>query len=181
MNEKLIPARVVPPGRIIQREIDARGWSQRDLAAIINRPAQAINEIINGTKQITPETAIELGAAFSTTAELWMNLEANYRLWLAHQAKKEEEIAKRSRIYSLAPVRELQKRGWITASPTLKDLEGEICRFLGIHSLEEPVQFSASFRCSTKKQIDPPSRIAWLKRVEYMALKQKCRTYNREH
>lgn len=180
MDEKQVPARVVPPGRIIQREIDARGWSQRDLAAIINRPAQAINEIINGTKQITPETAIELGAAFSTTAELWMNLEVNYRLWLAHKAKKEEEITKRSRIYSLAPVRELQKRGWIAVSPKLEDLEQEICRFLGIHSLEESVQCTASFRCSAKKQIDPSSRFAWLKRVEYLASKQSSRTYNRK-
>ena len=109
-----------------------------------------------------------------------MNLEANYRLWLAHKAKKEEEIAKRSRIYSLAPVRELQRRSWIAASPTLKDLEQEICRFLGIHSLEESVQCTASFRCSAKKQIDPPSRFAWLKRVEYLASKQSSRTYNRK-
>lgn len=33
---------------------------QKDLAEIIGRPVQTINEIIRGSKQITPETALEL-------------------------------------------------------------------------------------------------------------------------
>jgi addiction module HigA family antidote len=83
VDRERLPAIVVAPGRIIQREIEARGWSQKDLAVILNRPFQAVNEIINGVKQITPETAIELGVAFGTSSELWMNLETKYRLWLA--------------------------------------------------------------------------------------------------
>jgi HTH-type transcriptional regulator/antitoxin HigA len=181
VDEKKVPAIVVPPGRIIQREIDARGWSQKDLAVILSRPSQAVNEIINGVKQITPETAIELGAAFGTSSELWMNLETKYRLWLAHQAKNEDAIAKRSRIFSLTPIREIQKRGWINPSLPLEDLEPELCRFLGIDSLETPFRMAASFRCSTKKQPDPPSQFAWLKRVEHLARDKRTGTYDREN
>jgi HTH-type transcriptional regulator/antitoxin HigA len=57
----------------------------------MGRPAQAINEIVKGTKQITPETAIELSAAFGTSAQFWTNLEANYRL---HLAQKEAYITR---------------------------------------------------------------------------------------
>lgn len=46
------------------------------------RPAQAINEIVNGTKPITAETALELAGAFDTSAELWINLEVQYKLAL---------------------------------------------------------------------------------------------------
>ena len=95
------PARVASPGRIITRELEARGWTQRDLAAIMGRPYQAINEIIKGAKQITPETARELAKAFGTSMDFWMNLVANYRLFLAAQEDKEKDIERRSRIYRL--------------------------------------------------------------------------------
>ena len=59
------------PGRILKQELDARDWTQRDLAAILGRPEQAISEIVNGTKQITPETSLELSQAFGTSPEFW--------------------------------------------------------------------------------------------------------------
>jgi addiction module HigA family antidote len=74
------PARAIAPGRILTRELEARGWTQKDLAGIMGRPTQTINEIVKGTKQITPETVLELAEAFGTSAELWTNLEAQYRL-----------------------------------------------------------------------------------------------------
>ena len=88
MSQSLRAARVVSPGRILSRELEARGWTQKDLAEIMGRPIQTINEIIRGTKQVTPETALELADAFNTSPEFWMNLEANYRL---HLARKERD------------------------------------------------------------------------------------------
>ncbi len=79
MTQKLAPARVPAPGRILSRELEARDWTQKDLAAIMGRPVQTINEIIWGILQITPETAIELSQALGTTPEFWTNLEAKYR------------------------------------------------------------------------------------------------------
>lgn len=61
------PARGTPPGRILSRRLDARGWTQRDLAKIMGRPVQAINEIIQSKKQITPETALQLAEVFGTS------------------------------------------------------------------------------------------------------------------
>jgi HTH-type transcriptional regulator/antitoxin HigA len=89
MEQQLIPARIVTPGRILSRELDARGWTQKDLAEIMGRPPQTINEIIKDNKQITPETAIELSKALGTTPNFWINLETNYRLNLAKKQKKE--------------------------------------------------------------------------------------------
>jgi len=86
MTKKLTPARVPPLGIILSEEIEARGWTQKDLAEIMGRLAQTINEIDKGTKQITPETALELSAVFGTSAQFWTNLEANYRLHLAKEA-----------------------------------------------------------------------------------------------
>lgn len=68
-----IPAEVFPPGEFIRDELEARGWTQGDLAEIMGRPAQAVSEIISGKKQIMPQTALELAKAFGDDDALyWM-------------------------------------------------------------------------------------------------------------
>ena len=79
------PFRPVIPGQILRREIEARGWTQKELAIKVERPYQAINEIIHGRKQITAGTALALSHVLGTSAEFWMNLESNYRLDLARK------------------------------------------------------------------------------------------------
>lgn len=137
MANLLKPARATSPGRVLLRELDARGWSQRDLAAIMGRPYQAINQITRGVKRITPETARELAQAFGTSPELWMNLEVNYRLQLAKQEKKEREIARRSHLYSLAPVAELIRRGQIEGSDDVDELEKQVREYLRAYKQEK--------------------------------------------
>ena len=130
MAVTLKPARATSPGHILLRELEARDWSQRDLAVIMGRPYQAINQIVRGIKRITPETARELAQAFDTSPELWMNLEVNYRLQLAKQEEKEHEIARRSRLYSLVPVAELIRRGQIEGSDNVDELEKQVFGYL---------------------------------------------------
>ena len=88
------PAPVFPPGDFIREEIEARGWTQGDLAKILDRPLQTVNTIINGKKAVTPETAVELAAAFGTSPEFWLNLEAAYAL--SRTPPPNPAIAKRS-------------------------------------------------------------------------------------
>ena len=178
MNKTLIPARVTTPGRILQREIDDRGWTQKDLAVIMSRPPQAINEIIRGTKQITPETARELAAALGTSAEFWTNLETNYRLRLTQKKPKEAEIERRSRLYTLAPISELTKRGWIQSAESIDELEQSVCEFLGIKSLQETPQISVNFRHSQILEPEHSNKIAWCKRVEQVVSNQKVNDFD---
>lgn len=89
MSQNPEPARILPPGRILSRELDTRGWTQRDLAEIMNRSAQDINEIVRGIKQITPEIAHELSEALGTSPDFWANLKSKYRI---HLAKKDKDV-----------------------------------------------------------------------------------------
>jgi HTH-type transcriptional regulator / antitoxin HigA len=177
MTKTLTPARLILPGRILQRELDARNWTQKDLAEITNRPPQTINEIIQGTKQITPETAREFSAAFGTSAEFWTNLESNYRIHLAKKKHKEEQIERKSRLYTLAPISELIKRQWIESTESLDELEQSVCKFLGITSPQEMPQFNVSFRHSQILSPEYNSQIAWCKRVEQIVSKQKLEAF----
>ncbi len=43
-------AEIFPPGEFLREELEARGWSQTELAEIIGRPVRLINELIAGKK-----------------------------------------------------------------------------------------------------------------------------------
>jgi HTH-type transcriptional regulator/antitoxin HigA len=165
----------VSPGDILKEELEARGWTQIDLATVMGRPTQAISEIISAAKQVTPQTALELAQALGTTAELWTNLEADYRLALARSRGTDSAISVRARLFGLAPVRELIKRGWIAGAG---DLETELCTFLEIPSIWDSPQTRARLRASVQRGPEEPSVVAWLKRVEWLASRQPVSTFD---
>ena len=64
------------PGVILQEEfLDALGISQSDFAKHLGVSYQRINELINGKRGITADTAWLLSQAFGNSAEFWMNLQ----------------------------------------------------------------------------------------------------------
>ncbi len=74
-----VPAEVFPPGEFIKEEIEARNWTQNDLAQILDLSPRLVSEIIAGKRAITPNTAKRLADAFGTSAQLWMNLDRTYQ------------------------------------------------------------------------------------------------------
>jgi len=75
------PDTAIPPGEYLAEEIQARGISQRELAKRMSRPANAINEIVNGKKAVTAETALQVeGVMPEIPARFWLNMEADYQL-----------------------------------------------------------------------------------------------------
>lgn len=79
----MIPAHRIPahPGEILHEEfLRPMGVSQVALAAHLQVPVQRINEIVNGKRGITPETAWLLSQAFGTSPEFWVNLQTAHDL-----------------------------------------------------------------------------------------------------
>jgi HTH-type transcriptional regulator/antitoxin HigA len=151
------PAEVFSPGEFIREELDARGWKQADLAQIMGRPLQAVNELISGKKQITPETALGLAKAFGDDDALyWMNLESAYRLSKANPV--DDAVARRAKLYSLFPVREMMKRNWIEPSDNLDVVEHRVCKFFRINSLEEKPVLAHAAKAA---QYDERTALQW--------------------
>jgi HTH-type transcriptional regulator / antitoxin HigA len=75
------PDIAIPPGEYLAEEIEARSISQKELAKRMGRPLNAINEIINGKKTITAETALQLEEVMpEIPARFWLNLETDFQL-----------------------------------------------------------------------------------------------------
>lgn len=69
------------PGEILLEDfLKPMGISQYRLAKDISVPARRINEIVQGKRSITADTALRLALFFNTTPELWVNLQTHYDL-----------------------------------------------------------------------------------------------------
>jgi HTH-type transcriptional regulator / antitoxin HigA len=167
-----VPAETFTPGEFIRDELEARGWTQADLAQIMGRPLRLVNELIAGKKQITPDTARGLSQAFGDDDPLyWMNLDSAYRL--ANSQPADDSVTRRSRLYSRFPVRELMKRNWIEPSDNLDVVEHRVCRFYRIKDIEEQPQFAHAAKAtqSDTAQYDERNDLqwAWLFRAQELA------------
>ena len=169
----------VSPGTILEEELEARGLTQKGLARRMGRPPQTVNEIIRAKKAITPETALELEKVLGMSAELWVNLEAVYRMTLARNAERtrlEEEAVWLSKF----PVREMEKRGWIPKFRDNADKTRAVLQFLGIASFREPwSQTAAAFPITGGVQFSPEALGVWLKKGEIDGQQMGTQDYDR--
>ncbi|RQR48400.1 addiction module antidote protein, HigA family [Burkholderia sp. Bp9126] len=175
MNAR-VPAEVFPPGEFLREELEAREWSQQELADILARPPRLISELIAGKRAITPETARGLADAFGTSAEYWMNLESQYQLSKVKVVN--DHVARKARLYSKFPVREMLRRGWVVASDSLEVMEQRFCEFFGLTSLEHEPQLCHAAKKTHATSEVTPLQLAWLFRVRAMASQQKLPAYS---
>lgn len=84
----------IHPGEILLEEfLNPMGISQNELARSMRVPSGRINEIVNGKRSISAETALRLSLALGTTPEFWINLQMMYDLEMV-QSKMAEKIEK---------------------------------------------------------------------------------------
>lgn len=77
----------VGPGQYIKDFLEDKDWSQEELAELIDLSPKQLSQIINDKVRITIETARLLAKAFETSAELWINLDIQYRLSFESDSK----------------------------------------------------------------------------------------------
>lgn len=161
------PAEVCAPGEFLREELDSRGWTQVELAEILDRPPRLISELVSGKRAITPETAVGLAAAFSTSAELWMKLEAAYQL--SKTSLETSVVRRRAKLYGKFPVKEMIRRGWIADSDDVDTLEDNFLQFFGMQSLEDHPTFKHAAKKQEYDSAPMALQLAWLNRAEHVA------------
>jgi HTH-type transcriptional regulator/antitoxin HigA len=165
MNMETSAGLVPPPGFFIREELEARGWSQRDLAFILGCPESVVNVIVSGKRGISPEMAKALGKAFNVPAEFFSNLQNAYDL--AQAREPDAGVARRARLQDRYPVREMLKRGWLEETDAAL-LEIQMARFLEVESVEDIPHLDHAAKKTVSDDIPAP-QLAWLFRVKQIA------------
>src|ERR1700728_3241743 len=164
---RFVPAEAIPPGEFLKDELEARGWTQDDLADVTGISRRQIINLIMGKSGITLETAIALAQAFGQKPEEWMHLRVSYELALS--AQENREVERRAKIFNKVPVREIRRRKWISDSDDTDQLEAEVCKHLEIKAIDEKPQINKAARHGLDYGSDNPAQIAWYFQVRHRA------------
>lgn len=77
------------PGEILLHDfLEPMNKTQQDFAKHLRWTYARVNEIVNGKRGVSEEAALCFSDAFGTSAQFWLNLQANYDLWIAQQGHK---------------------------------------------------------------------------------------------
>lgn len=97
------------PGTILQEDfLKPLGITRNNLAMETRVPANRIGGIVQGTRAVTPETALRLARFFGNSPEFWLNLQQMYDLSNA-RVQAAEKIEREVSPFSLE-AREKRKR-----------------------------------------------------------------------
>jgi len=98
-KQKLQP---IHPGEILMEEfLKPMEISQYKLAKDISVPARRINEIVQGKRSITPDTALRLSRYFGLSERFWINLQGRYDLE-TEKDKLDDRLNKEVHVYAAA-------------------------------------------------------------------------------
>ena len=99
MHKKLAP---LHPGEILREEfLIALGLSPGALAKAMGVPRTRVERIAAETTGVTADTALRLGKALGTSAQLWLNLQNRYDVEMAERAIG-KQLAKIARVKAAA-------------------------------------------------------------------------------
>jgi antitoxin HigA-1 len=83
---------IAHPGRLLKRELAARGLSANRLALDLGVPSGRITDILNGRRGITADTAVRLGRYFGNGAQFWLDLQSQYDIALVERDRGAEIV-----------------------------------------------------------------------------------------
>ena len=76
----------VHPGEILREMyLKAMRVSITEAAEALGVSRKHVSAIVNGRAPVTPDMAMRLAAVFATEAQFWVNLQAQYDLWVVSQ------------------------------------------------------------------------------------------------
>lgn len=185
-STKLRPARKFGPGYFIKEQMEYRNWTQEDLSEVIGMTIKHVNKILQDKQPITLDTAKILSEVFETTPQYWLNLDANYRLWLTNErTDKEIEADLKGLIYERMPVKDMLLKGWLKSFSSAKDLKRQVLQFWDWEKLDFTIIDKNYLPYLTRKseaynQFNASYAITWYRKATIEAGKIKVSAYDKK-
>ena len=85
------------PGEVLKQLcLEPLNLTVTDAARSLGVSRKTLSSILNGRAGISPEMAVRLSIAFSTSAESWLNQQLQYDLWHAERNRRQLHVEKLS-------------------------------------------------------------------------------------
>ena len=79
----------VSPGQVLRTVLEDAGLTANAAALKMRIPSNRLTQILNSQRALTADTALRLARLFGTSAQMWMNMQAQYELELAEDRSAE--------------------------------------------------------------------------------------------
>ena len=89
INRRVIKNPVLPGEMLSKEFLKPLKLTQKAFADHIGVDIKTVNRLIKGHTAITPELAVKFSAAFSMSAEFWLNLQHSVDISKVHQRSKQ--------------------------------------------------------------------------------------------
>ncbi len=176
------PDYAVKPGEVLEENLAARNIKKVDLARRCGLSAKTVSQIISGSAPVSPETAVCFQRVLGVSADIWNNLEANYRLFLAKR-KVHELLAGSADWTRRFPTKQMAERGFIDRRSDIVETTEQLLDFFGVGSVQaweaKYGDLQVAFRCSPSFKSSRESVSAWLRIGEICAGGVTCSSYNK--
>ena len=108
------------PGEMLLKEfLEPLSVSQSEFARHLGWTFARLNEIVNGRRRVTADSALALGEALGTGPELWLNLQRDWDLW--HSLRHRSPVPLLQELAAAHhPSAQVQKSGLRTQYPRAK-------------------------------------------------------------
>lgn len=87
----MLPKKRAPthPGQMLLKEfLEPKGITQREFSDHLGWTYARLNEIINGHRRVSAESALAFADAFKMEPQFWLNLQQSWDLWHAMKEHK---------------------------------------------------------------------------------------------
>jgi addiction module HigA family antidote len=176
------PQTVSSPGETLKETLEHLGIGQADLARRTGLSTKHINQVVQGTAPLSPETALLLERATGMPAGLWNALEAKWRTQVVHE-QEERDLAGQTGWLDNFPLDALvDQRVLPDRDRTIANLR----RLLDFFAVATPRVaeglwdgYRTAFRRSTVASRDEYATVTWLRLAERHAHDTACAPYDR--
>lgn len=166
------------PGEILEEKLQEMEMGVKEFATRVSKPEKTIIAVLKGKSSITPDMAV----AFEMVTKIPANM------WLRHQKRYDEYIARQKREKSLEdglvwankfPYAEISRLGWLSGitddQGNAKNIVDTLCTFFAVSSPKGWEDFylnqrlRLAFSITLAEACDPYALSAWLRRGEIQA------------
>ncbi len=138
---------LIPAGEHIQDWIDAHGMPIAEFCDRMGISRQSYNRIAKGEQPISLDTAVALEHVTGVRAEVWLNLEAQYRIerrQLEQRRNAEAEERKIKAFLDVQPIRELIARGVFPSNMNTLPLASRLSLIFDFYGVSDMASYAAT-------------------------------------
>ncbi len=156
------------PGDTVRKLLAEKEWTQVELASVLGIPTSRVSELVQNKRGVDPELAVALSEVFiGTTPHEWLAIDAAYRLSLLSPST--ESVRRRAQLLECAPIKEMERRGWIAKTSSPEELEQELKKFFGVPSFDSPPSLLTAQKKTNATEELTPAQNTWCFRVRNIA------------